>query len=241
MGRHALTFTVRPGTESEAAAVLTGYGRPQAGARPGRPLLQRTSVFLAGNRVIRIADVAGTLGEALAHLSAQPQIRAVEQALDPHLERPRDMTTPQGLREFLRNALVPVAHRRHTPAELLPGDPARRDERILLLYPVRSGAGAEVAGLLARTRVLGPATPTVVAGTTVFRRGDLVLRLIEVHGDPDTALAEIAEAAVRGGAAEKLAPLVEADEKLGDPDGFALFLRRCSASLLTDRRIGAPL
>ena len=62
MNRYALTFTVTPGSEPEVARILSGYGRPAAGRRPGGPpLLRRTSVFLAGNRVMlaRLQKLAG--------------------------------------------------------------------------------------------------------------------------------------------------------------------------------------
>ncbi|MDG4763522.1 SchA/CurD-like domain-containing protein [Solwaraspora sp. WMMD406] len=88
--------------------------------------------------------------------------------------------------------------------------------------------------------MLSPDRPTTLARTTVFRRGDLVLRLAEVHGDPDEALDRVAAAAVRGGGADTLAELVTADENLRDAGGFRAFLERISVPVLTDRRIGGP-
>ncbi|MFE2584103.1 SchA/CurD-like domain-containing protein [Streptomyces sp. NPDC059378] len=242
MNRYALTFTVSPGSEPEVARILSGYGRPAAGRRPGGPpLLRRTSVFLAGNRVIRVIDVDGRLGEVMAHLAEQPQIRAVEEALDPHLQEPRDLSGGDGIRAFLHRALLPVVHDRATAGQLLPESPAEhRGNRVALLYPARPGSGGELAELLAGTRVLRPDTPTTLARTTIFRRGDVVLRLAEVHGDTSEALDRIATAAVRSGGADKLAALVAADENLHDTDGFRAFLERISVRMLTDRRIGAP-
>ncbi|WP_052852535.1 SchA/CurD-like domain-containing protein [Streptomyces avicenniae] len=242
MNRYALTFTVRPGSEPEVSRILSSYGRPAAGRAPGGPpLLRRTSVFLAGNRVIRVVDVDGRLRDVVAHLAEQPQIKAVEDALDPYLEQPRDLTHADGVRAFLYRALLPVAHDRHTPPGLLPvGPSAHPGNRVALLYPARPGSGGDLAELLAGTRVLAPASPTTLARTTVFRRGDVVLRLAEVHGDPGEALDRIAEAAVRSGSGDKLATLVAADENLHDTGGFRAFLERISTRLLTDRRIGAP-
>ena len=243
MNRYALTFTVKPGSEPEVSRILSGYGRPAAARTPGGPpLLRRTSVFLAGNRVVRVVDIEGTLGDALVHLAGQPQIQAVEAELDPYLEEARDLSDGEGIRAFLHRALLPVAHDRHTPGHLLPADgPGRPDDRVALLYPALPGSGGELAGLLAATRVLDPDSPTTLARTTVFRRGDTVLRLVEVHGDTGEALDRIAAAAVRSGGAGKLAALVAADENLHDTDGFRAFLERISAVTLTDRRIGVPV
>jgi hypothetical protein len=242
MNRYALTFTVQPGSEPEVAGVLSSYGRPAAGQRPGGPaLLRRTSVFLAGNRVIRVVDVDGTLGEVIGHLSGQPQIRAVEEALDPYLQEPRDLSRPEGVRSFLHRALLPVVHDRYTPERLLPDvEAANRDSRVALLYPARPGNGRELADLLSGTRVLRPDSATTLARTTIFRRGDVVLRLAEVHGDTGEALDRIAEAAVRSGGAARLAALVTADENLDDAGGFRDFLQRITVRMLTDRRIGVP-
>ncbi|TDU02183.1 SchA/CurD like domain-containing protein [Streptomyces sp. 846.5] len=242
MERHALSFTVKPGSEPQVAEILSSYGRPAAGRRPGGPaLLRRTSVFLAGNRVIRVIDVEGDLHEALAHLAGQPQIQAVEEALNPHLEIPRNLADAQSIRAFQERSVLPLVHDRRTPPGLLPEVPEHLHERRLaLLYPVRQGAGAEVAQLLAATRVLRPDAATILARTTIFQRTDVVLRLVEVHGDTDEALDRIALAAVRSGGGAKLAPLVTADEDLEDPQGFRAFLRRITVRMLTDRRLGVP-
>lgn len=241
MKRYALTFTVKPGSEPDVARILSGYGRPAAGQRPGGPaLLRRTSVFLAGNRVIRVIDVDGKLGDVMAHLGSQPMIKAVEAALDPYLEEPRDLSGTDGALAFLHRALLPVVHDRHTPADLLPDTPGDGGDRLALLYPARPGRGGELAELLAGTRVLRPDAPTTLARTTIFRRGDVVLRLVEVRGGIEDALDRIAAAATRHGGGDKLAELVDAAENLHDTGGFKAFLERISVPLLTDRRIGVP-
>jgi hypothetical protein len=241
MKRYALTFTVKPGSEPDVARILSGYGRPAAGRGPGGPpLLRRTSVFLAGNRVIRVVDVDGRISDVMAHLGKQPMIKAVEEALDPYLEEARDLSGPDGVLSFLHRCLLPVVHDRHTPGHLLPAGPdGHLGNPVGLVYPARTGRGGDLARLLAGTRVLRPDTSTTLARTTIFRRGDLVLRLAEVQGDTAEALDRIAEAATRPGAAGKLAGLVDADENLHDTAGFRAFLERISVRLLTDRRIGA--
>ncbi|GLF95488.1 SchA/CurD-like domain-containing protein [Streptomyces yaizuensis] len=239
MNRYALTFTVKPGSEPDVARILSGYGRPAAGSRPDGPaLLRRTSVFLAGNRVVRVVDVDGRLAEVMAHLGNQPMVKAVEEALDPYLEEPRDLSGADGALAFLHRALLPVVHDRRTPEHLLPGSPGDAPDRVGLLYPALPGRGGRLAELLAATRVLSPDSPTTLARTTIFRRGDVVLRLVEVRGSTGDALDRIAAAATRHGGGGRLAELVESTENLHGTEGFRSFLARISLPLLTDRRTG---
>jgi hypothetical protein len=88
--------------------------------------------------------------------------------------------------------------------------------------------------------VLRPDATTTLARTTIFQRGDVVLRLAEVHGDPGEALDRIAEAAVRSGGGARLAPLITGGGDLDSTAGFRAFLERITARLLTDRRIEVP-
>jgi hypothetical protein len=242
MSRHAITFTVTRGSEPEVARILSSYGRPRPGAGGGPPLLRRTSVLMSGNRVVRVMDIEGGLDEALAHLAAQPPIRAVEEALNPYLEQPRDLTGPDSIRRFLAEAQMERVHDRHTPEHLLPEvPPERRGQRLALLYPVRAGRGAEMGRLLAGTRVLAPDRPTILARTTIFVRGDVLVRVVDVDGDIDEALDRLATAAVASGGTRALAELVTTDIDLGDEAGFRSFLSACRMRVLTDRRIGVPV
>ncbi|NEB06720.1 SchA/CurD-like domain-containing protein, partial [Streptomyces sp. SID13726] len=50
--RHALTFTVKPGSEKDVAALLSSYASPEAKV-DGHTRLLRTSLFMHGNRVVR--------------------------------------------------------------------------------------------------------------------------------------------------------------------------------------------
>ncbi|WP_121749200.1 SchA/CurD-like domain-containing protein [Streptomyces sp. E2N166] len=183
--RHALTFTVRSGSEEKVARLLAGYTPPDARVDDSGRLL-RTSVFLHGNRVVRAVEVQGDLQTALRHVARQPAVRAVEEALNPYLEQERDLRDPRDARRFFTRAAMPAVHHVASADEA----DARRPQRVALLYPARPGAGQELARLLARQDAAAAHAPdNPVLGATVFHRDDLVVRLVDMDGDPDDALA----------------------------------------------------
>lgn len=120
MAQHyALYWTVKPGTEDQVRELFKNYGRPDPvvkdaeGNDTGGRLIS-SQVFLKGNIVVRVMEVEGSLPEAAAHLGRQPAIQELESQLDPLLEEPRDMSDPQGAREFfMRSIMETVLSRRH--------------------------------------------------------------------------------------------------------------------------------
>ena len=111
LGRYAVTFSVKPGAEVRAAEILSGYDPPQARIDEDTWLVG-TTVFIKGTVVVRVMDVHGSLPKIMAHLSRQPVIQAVEEALNPLLLVPRDMSTADGARAFFMQAMMrPIAHR----------------------------------------------------------------------------------------------------------------------------------
>ncbi|PSL51478.1 SchA/CurD like domain-containing protein [Saccharothrix carnea] len=173
MNRYALTFTVRPGSEAAVAEILSGYSRPPAGG-PGtaRPLLERTSVFMAGPVVVRVVDIGCPPDQAVRHLAGQPQIRAVEERLRPHLTEDRDLSDHSGRRRFLARSVMRVVASRNGHSGHL--------RRTAAIYQALPRQGREVA------RLLGARDTAPGCGTTVFRRGDLVVHLLE---SPDATVA----------------------------------------------------
>lgn len=101
---YALIWTVKPGTEQQVEEIFSNYGRPdpivrdEDGNVTGR--LLSTQVFLKDNTVVRVMEVEGSLPAISRHLGSQPAIQAVEAKLDPLIETPRDMSTPQGAAKF---------------------------------------------------------------------------------------------------------------------------------------------
>lgn len=142
--RHALTFTVKPGTEEMVAKILADYDSPQARVDENTRL-RRTSLFMHGNRVVRAVEVEGDLMAALRHVSRQPEVRAVEEAINPYLEQDRDLSDPDSARMFFTRAALPTVHHvkagRHAPEDV---------ERHSLFYQAKEGCGMALARLLMR-------------------------------------------------------------------------------------------
>ncbi|MEG3630412.1 SchA/CurD-like domain-containing protein [Streptomyces poriticola] len=178
--RHALTFRVRPGSESKVAEILAGYAPPRARVDDSTRL-RRTTLFMHGNRVVRTVEVEGDLMAALRHVSRQPEVRAVEEALNPHLEQHRDLGDPDSARTFFARAAMPPVH------HVARGGPEPSGlTRHALYYPAREGCGTALARLLGRQDEAAAADPAgPVHRSTVFQRQDVVVRLIDVRGDPE--------------------------------------------------------
>jgi hypothetical protein len=70
---------------------------------------------MQGNTVVRVMEIEGaSFPEVAAHMGKQPAIRELEDKLDEHLLEPRDMSTPEGAREFFMKSMMrPIAVRRH--------------------------------------------------------------------------------------------------------------------------------
>lgn len=237
MERHALTFAVRPGTEAQARAVLTDYPRPDTEIEGGAKLLG-TSVFFWRNHVMRVMDVDGPMPVIQRHLAAQPAIQRTEAALNPLLVEPRDFDDPASTRNFfVRAMMVRVIHRVTSP-ELLPAEGPRI--RIALRYPVRPGHGADVADVLKLGRpLLGTARTTVLASTTVFRRGDLVVRVADFVGDLEQAAAHLGRTVIGAATTPALSALLEPGWDLTTEAGFQRFFAEQRLDLVTDRQSAA--
>jgi heme-degrading monooxygenase HmoA len=212
--RHAITFTVKPGSEEAVAKLLADYRSPQARV-DGTTRLLRTSLFLHGNRVVRAVEVAGDLGNALRHVAAQPAVRAVEEAINPYLEESRDLTDSASARAFFARAALPAVGHAAGPE----GAPAPDEEpltRQAYFYPVRPGRGADVARLLGAMDSAAAADPAhPLAMATVFRREDTVVRVVDIRGLPSDG-----PAAHPGGPADALRELLVPGEPV-DPAGVA--------------------
>ena len=119
------------------------YNSPQARVDE-HTRLRRTSLFMHGNRVVRAVEVEGELLVALRHVARQPEVRAVEEAINPYLEQDRDLADPESARMFFTRAALPTVHHVAT------GRPEPADvRRHALFYPAKRGAG-DGAGPAAR-------------------------------------------------------------------------------------------
>jgi heme-degrading monooxygenase HmoA len=234
MIRHALTFTVKPGSEEAVAEILADYASPEPRVDDATRLC-RTSLFMHGNRVVRAIEVRGDLLAALRHVARQPEVRAVEEAINPYLEQRRDLNDPESARVFFTRAALPAVH--HVTAQ----QQDAKAERHALYYPARPGRGMQLAELLARQDEAAADDPrSPVLRSTIFQRDDVVVRLIDVRGgldaaDPVLALAlpdprQVAELTTFvGGAAG-------ADTSAPKDGELARFLGLARMNLVTDRR-----
>ncbi|MEU8527390.1 MULTISPECIES: SchA/CurD-like domain-containing protein [Streptomyces] len=221
--RHAITFTVKPGSESKVAEILSGYESPRARVDDSTRL-RRTSLFMHGNRVVRAVEVEGDLLAALRHVARQPEVRAVEEAINPYLEQDRDLSDPESARVFFTRAALPAVH--HVVSDRPAPEGLRRHA---LYYPAAKGRGTDLARLLAHQDEAAAADPdSPVYGSTVFLRDDIVVRLVDVTRDID--LDPVASLGIKGpGKAAELERLL---------DGAAIGVE---GSLETDRNINRLL
>ncbi|MGW1992922.1 SchA/CurD-like domain-containing protein [Embleya sp. NPDC001921] len=232
--RCALTFTVKPGSEAAVAKILAGYKSPAARVN-ATTSLRRTSVFMLGNRVVRAIEVEGDLRAALRHVAEQPQVRAAEEALNPHLEEARDLNDSEAARAFFMRSSLAEAYHLTAPAS---GKSAKaRTTRRALLYPVRHGCGESAATVLQRhdEQVIASGSGPI-ASSSVFLRGDTLVRVLDLRGDshdPATVLGIDREES-----AARLSRLLDlgGDGALDTDKGLRNLLASAETTLVTDRR-----
>ncbi len=239
--RHALTYTVTPGSESKVAEILAGHPLPvPRGEDPVR--LGRTALFLHGDRVVQTFELRRARGDLLTcllHLVSLPEVRAVEEALAPHLERERNLTEVQAAREFFTRAALPAVH--HVAADR---PTSSRTCRRALCWPAAAGHGEALARLLARQDQTAAADPNGrLRAATVFHRDDLVVRLVEIDGDPETVPAATLGLTTPEAATEAASLLdrdaLGIDGPLTDDRRLLRLLAHTDMRLLADR--GAPV
>jgi heme-degrading monooxygenase HmoA len=232
--RHALTFTVKPGSEATVAEILAGYASPEPRVDDTTRLC-RTSLFMHGNRVVRAIEVRGDLLAALRHVARQPEVRAVEEAINPYLEQDRDLNDPESARVFFTRAALPAVH--HVTAEQ--DDPTA--ERHALYYPARPDCGLELAQLLAHQDEAAADDPrSPVLRSTIFQRDDVVMRLIDVRGGLDAGDPALLLGIPEPGRAAELTTILDgtagADTAAPQDSDLRRLLKLARMELVTDRR-----
>jgi hypothetical protein len=179
--------------------------------------------------------VRGDLLAALRHVARQPEVRAVEEAINPHLEQDRDLGDPESARVFFTRAALPAVH--HVMAERQ--NP--QAERYALYYPARPERGMQLAELLAHRDEAAADDPrSPVLRSTIFQRDDVVVRLIDVHGGLDSADPGQILGLSDSGQVAELTTLLDdtADmDVVASKDGsLARLLELARMDLVTDRR-----
>jgi len=115
---HAITWTVKPGSEATVEDLFRKSGRPNHDIRGadgsiiGR--LLHTMVFMKENRVVRVIEFEGCeLPAVTNHMRQQEELIKLEQALEPYLETPRDVSTPEGGAKYFRDVSMRFIMARH--------------------------------------------------------------------------------------------------------------------------------
>lgn len=180
--RHALTFTTKPGDEEKVAGILGNYEPPKAQVDK-TTRLHRTSILMHGNRVVRAVEVDGDLAAAQRYIAKQPEVRVVEEAINPFLEEPRNLNDPESARAFFMRAALPCVHHTESASSKAP-----RVLRHGLYFPAKPGCGEALAHSLIQQDeevVNDPSNP--IKSCTVFQRDDIVVRLVEATGPLESA------------------------------------------------------
>ena len=114
----ALLWTIKPGSEKAVEDAFLSYGRPDhvvrddEGNEKGR--LLATQVFMKDNVIVRVIEFEGSILDVAPHMGRQAAIRELEEKLDPHISEARDMSTPEGAREFFMSTTMRcLIDRRH--------------------------------------------------------------------------------------------------------------------------------
>ncbi|WP_436772277.1 SchA/CurD-like domain-containing protein [Yinghuangia sp. YIM S09857] len=229
--RCALSFPVMPGSEDEVAHILSAYDPPDPRV-DDTTSLRRTSVFMRGPVVVRAIEITGDMGAAMAHVARQPQVRRVEEALNPHLVEPRNLDDPQAAREFFMRAALAEAFQR-TSVRPRPDD--ERATRHAYLYPVRHGSAEAAARLLAEHDEAVLADPDgPLAATSVYVRQDLLVRVVDLRPGHDDDLA--ARLGVDPRTAARMAELLDGHDDLADTSGLRRLHEASAMASVTDRR-----
>lgn len=233
--RHALTFTVKPGSEKTVAEILSRYDSPQSRVDE-TTRLRRTTLFMHGNRVVRTVEVEGDLLAALRHVARQPEVRAVEEAINPYLEQDRNLDDPLSARLFFTRAALPAVHHLAPP-----GGQHTDMERHAVLYPAKPGCGMALARLLAgQDEAAADAPGSPIQSSTVFQRDDIVVRLVDVRGplDADPSAAVGANGRHKAGMLARLldTDALGIDESCSDEKAMTRLLESAQMTLITDRR-----
>jgi hypothetical protein len=116
----ALMWDIKPESRDAVRELFHDYGRPdhtikdEDGNEVGT--LLSTLVFMKDAHVIRVVETTDSvdLPTLAKHMGKQPAIRELEEALDEHIAEPRDMSTPDGAREFFVKSIMELlVARRH--------------------------------------------------------------------------------------------------------------------------------
>ena len=107
----AIAWTFRRACRNEVENLLLRYPPPDSlqitdddGNVVGRMLA--TAVFLRDNLVVRVMEFEGPLPELLRQKSMESTHAEIDRALQQYLEKPADLSTPEGFRTFFADSAM---------------------------------------------------------------------------------------------------------------------------------------
>lgn len=108
----ALMWDIKEESRDAVRDLFHDYGRPDHAIKDddGNEVgtLLSTLVFMKDNHVIRVVETTDgvDLPTLAKHMGRQPAIRDLEDKLDEHIAEPRDMSTPEGARDFFIKSIM---------------------------------------------------------------------------------------------------------------------------------------
>lgn len=116
----SLMWDIKEESRDAVRALFHDYGRPDHAIKDddGNEVgtLLSTLVFMKDTHVVRVVETTDgvDLPTLAKHMGRQPAIRDLEEKLDEHIAEPRDMSNPEGAREFfIKSIMELLVARRH--------------------------------------------------------------------------------------------------------------------------------
>ncbi len=114
----ALLYKMKPGFQEEVTKLFQESGRPDHEVRDeeGNVVgkLLTTMVFVGKEAAVRVIEVEGDVRVVAGHISRQDEVKAFEEGVEQFLSEPRDLSNPEGAREFFqRSGMQNVLIRRY--------------------------------------------------------------------------------------------------------------------------------
>jgi hypothetical protein len=107
----AISYDIKPGYEDEIAELFASFRRvdsPVLRSDDGQQVgaLLGTAVFIRDGLLVRFIHYEGDISEVGRHMSRQPGVHHLEQALKPYLATPRDTAAPDRFEAFFAKNLL---------------------------------------------------------------------------------------------------------------------------------------
>lgn len=110
--------------------------------------------------------------------------------------------------------------------------------RYALLYPFKPGTGDAADEVFKMGGDPPPqAGATKLKSTTVFRKGDTVVRVFEIDGTLEEAVEHLVRASALMNVGERLGPMLDTDADLSTEDGLRQWFSDQMMTVLTHREI----